>query len=224
MVEDPEIVLVDERGTSSPPVWLVVDPEAFVSHELFPDSLPPCPLDLVTLLVLDFSPSFSTGVEAPEELPVLSAFSPPVIPDSMLSISLTLFGFVFVPSSLFDPRIPTKAFLFWSCSETTVEEAKLVLATVFTVEVLVGIFVDDVPFPLLPFRETFVFVPSMVDALLELELFPVPLEDSTIFKGGTFNPLPADTTSDVVPIPDDLPETLDELSLSSFSLSEWSRL
>ena len=95
---------------------------------------------------------------------------------------------------------------------------------VFTVEVLIGILAEDVPVPLLPFRETFVFVPSTVDPLFELELFPVPLEDSTIFKGGTFNPLPADTASGAFPIPDGLPEALDELSLSSFSLSEWSRL
>jgi len=41
MVEDPETVLVEERATCSPPVWLVVDPEALVSQELLPDSLPP---------------------------------------------------------------------------------------------------------------------------------------------------------------------------------------
>ena len=41
MVEVPEIVLVEERATCSPPGWLVVDPEALVSQELFPDSLPP---------------------------------------------------------------------------------------------------------------------------------------------------------------------------------------
>ena len=41
MVEDPEIVLAEERATWSPPVWLVVGPDALVSQELLPDSLPP---------------------------------------------------------------------------------------------------------------------------------------------------------------------------------------
>ena len=41
IVEEPEVVLVEDRATGSPPVWLSVDPEALVSQELFPDSLPP---------------------------------------------------------------------------------------------------------------------------------------------------------------------------------------
>ena len=65
---------------------------------------------------------------------------------------------------------------------------------------------------------------SLLDPLFELEVFVEPLDDRTIFKGGTFNPLLADTASVAFPTLDDLPETLDELSLSSFSLSEWSRL
>ena len=57
----------------------------------------------------DFSPSLSPGVDAPEEGPVLSALSPPVIPDSELSMSLTLLGVPLFPSSLLELRIPTKA-------------------------------------------------------------------------------------------------------------------
>ena len=73
------------------------------------DDYLPCPLDLVTLFEPDFSPSFSPGVEAPEELPFLSAFSPPAIPTSEVSMSLTLLGVVLAPSSLLEPRIPTNA-------------------------------------------------------------------------------------------------------------------
>ena len=61
-----------------------------------------------------------------------------------------------------------------------------------------------------------------------LGLLPVPLVDKTIFKGGTLSPPPEAPllagTSDVFPAADDLLDTLDELSLSSFSLSDWSRL
>ena len=115
-------------------------------------------------------------------------------------------------------------FLFWSGSKTVVVEVKVELATVVGADELVGIFVELFPLPLLPFREIFALLLSLLDPLFALELFPVLLDDRTIFKGGTFNPLLADTASVAFPTLDDLPETLDELSLSSFSLSEWSRL
>ena len=63
----------------------------------------------MTLLLLDFSPSLSPGVEAPEELPVLSGISTPDITDSELSKSLALLRLAFVVSSLLEFRIPTNA-------------------------------------------------------------------------------------------------------------------
>ena len=98
---------------------------------------------------------------------------------------------------------------------------------VLVFEVLEAIFDDDIVLPLLPFppRGVFEVLPSLLVALFELELPPVPLDDKTIFSGGTFSPLPADVPDVAsVPKPDDFPDTLEELSLSSFSLSEWSRL
>ena len=76
----------------------------FIIHEVTIYS--PCPLDLVTLLVPNFSPSLSPGVEAPEDGPVLSPPSPPVIPDSELSMSPAFLIFPLLPSSLLKPRIP----------------------------------------------------------------------------------------------------------------------
>lgn len=94
---------------------------------------------------------------------------------------------------------------------------------VLVFEVLEATFDDVILLPLLPFppRGAFEVLPSLLAPLLELELPPVPLDDKTIFRGGTFSPLPADAPDVAsVPNPDDFPETLEELSLSSFSLSE----
>ena len=91
-----------------------------------------------------------------------------------------------------------------------------------TFEGVVVMDVEDVLFPGLP-----LFLPapaSVVTPLFALGLLVVPLDDNTIFNGGTFSPLPVDTpevASDAFPVsPDDLFDTLEDVSLSSFSLSE----
>ena len=88
-----------------------------------------------------------------------------------------------------------------------------------------GVVVMDVEDVLLPGLPLFRPAPaSVVAALFALGLLVVPLDDNTIFNGGTLSPLPVDTpevASDAFPVsPDDLFETLEEVSLSSFSLSE----
>ena len=104
------------------------------------------------------------------------------------------------------------------------------VAVLLVVEPTVEVFTVVVLFVLLPFptREGLPLPPSNVPPLLELELLPAPPEDKTIFNGGTLSPPPPpaipDVDSDPVPAPELFPMTLDELSLSSFSASEWSRL
>ena len=61
---------------------------------------------------------------------------------------------------------------------------------------------------------------SILEQRIPLWLPPVLLEDNTIFRGGTFSPFPADEPD----TESDFPEVFEELSLSSFSLSEWSWL
>ena len=89
---------------------------------------------------------------------------------------------------------------------------------VLAFEALAGKLVGDILFPLLGGLE---LLPSLLAPLLELP--PVPLDDNTILSGGTLSPLPA-AEPGAPSVPDDFPETFEELSLSSFSLSEWSRL
>ena len=104
------------------------------------------------------------------------------------------------------------------------------VAVVLVVEPTVEVFTVVVLFPLVPFPTRFglPLPPSTVPPLLVLELLPAPPEDKTIFKGGTLSPPPPPDTpevdSDTFPAPELFPTTLDELSLSSFSASEWSRL
>ena len=90
-------------------------------------------------------------------------------------------------------------------------------AAVVAFDVLDDIFEGDELFPPLVELELF---PSLLAPLLEPEFPPVLLDDNTILRGGTFRPLPADEPD----TESDFPETFEELSLSSFSLSEWSRL
>ena len=109
-------------------------------------------------------------------------------------------------------------------------EVEMEVVVVFTLETFTALFADGALLPLLPLpvREGLELAPSKAPPLFALALFPVPLDDKTIFNGGTFSaPPPTDTpdaTSGAFPVPEDFPAVLDELSLSSFSASEWSRL
>ena len=109
-------------------------------------------------------------------------------------------------------------------------EGDMELFSALALETLTELFADVTLFPLLPFpfREGFALAPSKVLPLFALELFPALVDDKTIFRGGTFNPPPPpdlpDAASDELEAPEDFPAALDEFSLSSFSVSEWSRL
>ena len=84
---------------------------------------------------------------------------------------------------------------------------------VLVFEELEDIFDGEILFPPLGRLELF---PSLFAPLPEPEFPPVLLDDNTILRGGTFRPFPAeepDTESD-------FPEVFEELSLSSFSLSD----
>ena len=105
-------------------------------------------------------------------------------------------------------------------------EGEMALFGALALETLSELFADVTLAPLLPFpfREGFALAPS----LFALELFPALVDDKTIFRGGTFNPPPPpdlpDAASDELEAPEDFPAAFDEVSLSSFSVSEWSRL
>ena len=110
-------------------------------------------------------------------------------------------------------------------------EVEMELVVVFTLETFTEVLAGVALFPPLlplPTREGLELAPSKLPPLFALALFPPPLEDKTIFNGGTFSPPPPVDTPGVpsaaFPAPDDFPATFDELSLSSFSASEWSRL
>ena len=80
-------------------------------------------------------------------------------------------------------------------------------------EELEEIFDGEILFPPLGALELF---PSLFATLLEPEFPPLLLDDNTILRGGTLRPFPVDEPD----TESDFPEVFEELSLSSFSLSD----